>query len=818
MSTTPPRPRAGRTPNRPALRRSAAARAAGNPEARQRTRPFLRRSEERFRQLAENIGAVFWLTDLRDGRVVYLSPAYERLWGLDRQALLADYRAWADVVHPEDRARVAAAFQRDAQAGRFDEEYRIVTPTGAVHWLRDRGFPTLVGAGPAHRIAGIAEDITDRRRREERIAGLQALTAALAGAVTAEQVGAVIVERGGALLGAEIAVLARLSGDGREFVTLRMTGYPPEVAADLRRIPVARPLVMSEAVRRGEPVFVETGAERAARYPSRATAGAAAAAPLLVDGRLIGALGLGFAGDRTFTDEDRDAARTIAALGAQALERARLYDVAREASAAAEGAEARYRGLFDGAADAILVADGAGRYIDANPAALALLGYPRDALLGRSVADVLVAADGADLVVDPPTLDGPAGEAAAESPAARAGVQVVRRGDGSLVEVEARAAVLDAPGGTVHWTALRDVAERRQTEDALRRQAVLLDHAGDAIFAWDWDGTVTFWNQGAETLYGFPREAAVGRLSHDLLQTRHPDGRERFLATLARDGTWEGELEQVRRDGTPIVVETRHVLVREGDRAYVIEANRDVTARRALAQLQEDFLASASHDLRNPLGVIKTQAQLLRRRLRGGGPVDPARFAEGVGRVETQADKIAELIDELVDVARLRAGQPVDIEREPFDLVALTRQVVDEYRRTSTRHPIRIEAPVAALIGVWDRRRMDRVLANLLTNAIKYSPDGGEIDVRITVDDGPNGGWANLAVQDHGVGIPAADLPHVFERFRRGANVGGISGAGIGLAGARRIVEQQGGTITVESTERHGSTFTVRLPRDLDLA
>jgi signal transduction histidine kinase len=121
-----------------------------------------------------------------------------------------------------------------------------------------------------------------------------------------------------------------------------------------------------------------------------------------------------------------------------------------------------------------------------------------------------------------------------------------------------------------------------------------------------------------------------------------------------------------------------------------------------------------------------------------------------------------------------------------------------------------LEAAEPGLVGSWDVRRLERVLANLLENAVKYSPDGGEIVVRVARDDADS--TAVLQVADTGVGIPAADLPHVFERFYRAGNVGEIQGTGIGLAGVRQIVEQHAGSIAVESCPGIGSTFTVRLP------
>jgi signal transduction histidine kinase len=117
------------------------------------------------------------------------------------------------------------------------------------------------------------------------------------------------------------------------------------------------------------------------------------------------------------------------------------------------------------------------------------------------------------------------------------------------------------------------------------------------------------------------------------------------------------------------------------------------------------------------------------------------------------------------------------------------------------------------VVGEWDRMRLERVLDNLLSNAVKYSPQGGPIAIRVGREDDAGGAWAVVSVRDDGIGVPAEDLPWIFERYRRAGNVAGrVAGTGIGLAGARQIVEQHGGTIGVESDEGQGTTVTVRLP------
>jgi signal transduction histidine kinase len=146
--------------------------------------------------------------------------------------------------------------------------------------------------------------------------------------------------------------------------------------------------------------------------------------------------------------------------------------------------------------------------------------------------------------------------------------------------------------------------------------------------------------------------------------------------------------------------------------------------------------------------------------------------------------------------------------------VALARKVAREFQQNTRHHTIVIETELTRLMGLWDSMRLEQVLDNLMSNAIKYSPNGGEIKMRIAREAGTDGhDWAVLCVCDRGIGIAPEDIPHVFEWFRRSRNSSGrISGAGIGLASASYIISQHGGTISVSSEPGEGSTFTVKLP------
>jgi signal transduction histidine kinase len=193
--------------------------------------------------------------------------------------------------------------------------------------------------------------------------------------------------------------------------------------------------------------------------------------------------------------------------------------------------------------------------------------------------------------------------------------------------------------------------------------------------------------------------------------------------------------------------------------------------------------------------------------------VDNARLSGAISTIEGVIGSMTGMLDELLDAARLRAEGALALNRAPVDLVALARETVSVAQETVERHHLSFQAGVPSLVGTFDGPRLQRVLANLLSNAVKYSPD--ETVVRVTVDreTGAEDDIAVLTVRDAGVGIPAADLPRIFEPFYRARNVANrIGGVGLGLAGSRQIVEQHGGTITAESREGEGSTFTVRLP------
>jgi signal transduction histidine kinase len=245
----------------------------------------------------------------------------------------------------------------------------------------------------------------------------------------------------------------------------------------------------------------------------------------------------------------------------------------------------------------------------------------------------------------------------------------------------------------------------------------------------------------------------------------------------------------------------------------LLEQVADARAREEANHLKDNFLASISHDLRNPLTAASATSQVLLRRLDRTGAVEPERLRAGLESIGSSALQMSRLLDELLDHARLRLDRPLELKQVRTDLVELARRVARAHDSASDRHNIELRVMEDSLVGFWDDERLERVLQNLLSNAIKYSPAGGRVLVHVESENNNGRHWAVVVVQDEGVGIPETELDRVFTPFYRGSNVSQqIAGTGIGLATAREVVQQHGGSISVESVLGTGTTFRIRLP------
>ncbi len=229
-------------------------------------------------------------------------------------------------------------------------------------------------------------------------------------------------------------------------------------------------------------------------------------------------------------------------------------------------------------------------------------------------------------------------------------------------------------------------------------------------------------------------------------------------------------------------------------------------------QSRDDLFSMVTHDLKNPLTTINGYADVLQRRIKRMDLPDPSRLTEGLTRIRQAGDKMTQQLNELLDTAVIRSGGMLELQRDPLNLVTLVQAICAEQQQVAHNNQVRFETSDTELMGYFDARRLERVFTNLVTNAVKYSTNNTAVDVVITHQYEQDSDWALIMVQDAGIGIPSADLPHIFDRFQRGSNVGSIKGSGIGLATVASIVEQHGGSVAVESIEGAGTTFIVRLP------
>jgi PAS domain S-box-containing protein len=395
--------------------------------------------------------------------------------------------------------------------------------------------------------------------------------------------------------------------------------------------------------------------------------------------------------------------------------------------------------------------------------------------------------------------------------------QRVTRPDGTERNYLVRAVPVRDPSGRIgEWIGVDiDVTQQRQVERSLRATADRLSLALEAgqLVTWDWDvqGDRIVWSETAVARFG-PAPTSIGQFYGRI----HPDDRDRVKEAIQRSlderAPYEIEYRSVGPKGDErwVYVRGRAFHDDTGRPLRMIGVDVDVTERKSRELFEQDFVANVAHDIKNPLAAVKAQAQLLRRRVKAGR-VDAESIDAVLSVLDSGLSRMNSRIEVLADVARLRAGRELELRKAPVNLGSLVRHQVESYQQTTEAHTIVFDAQEPDLVGFVDEGRIERVIDNLISNAVKYSPDGGEI--RVTMDrDAVNPDFVRLAVSDHGIGIPPSDLPHIFDRYRRAGNTMAITGTGIGLAGVRQIVEQHGGIIEVESHEGAGSTFTVELP------
>ncbi|MFL5457581.1 MAG: ATP-binding protein [Myxococcales bacterium] len=354
---------------------------------------------------------------------------------------------------------------------------------------------------------------------------------------------------------------------------------------------------------------------------------------------------------------------------------------------------------------------------------------------------------------------------------------------------------------------------RAQAEERAAQMLAVFQADPNGIALFDADGVLRFVSPRVAELFGTNLEGFLGK-HHD----------EAFSADLRGDGKNEELMLQmrsifadrehpstdeflvrktnrwIRRSSTPVRSESGAYL----GRMFVY---MDVTAEKQLDRERSEFLTVAAHELRTPLTPLSMYLQGIERRLARGLPIEP----ELVVKARRQVGRLSRLVEDLLDVSRLESGR-LTLSRDRVALDQIVSEVVSDFRAAAPQHEIVLRRPTRAVQAMGDRERLEQVVVNLVQNAIKYSPQGGRVEVSVE----RNGSQARVTVTDEGIGIPKDEQRHIFERFFRAQNAAtrNYGGLGIGLYVSNEIVERHGGAFEVVSEPGKGTTFGFTIPLD----
>jgi PAS domain S-box-containing protein len=729
--------------------------------------------ERRFRMLVENIREGFWISSLHKDEFVYVSPAYEEIWGVGRDVLARDPASFLDRIHPDDRPRVLAALPRQP-LGEYDEEYRIVRPDGEVRWVRDRAFPIRDARGEVGQIAGLTEDVTERKRAEEGLLQLAREQAARAEAdaarrrVTAQFAVSEILAQAEDFVQAIPQLLQALgeqfewdlgacwcrARDAEELRCSRVWSTSSVAADDFRAETRARGLAPGEGLpgrvwASGEPVWIDDLAHDP-HFPRdgavlRAGLSSALAFSIQSRGEVFGVIE--FYHRRT-PGPDPLLTRALRTIGNQIGQ----FIQQKRAEAAVRASERAHRFLAEASTLLISALDYASTLQN-----LARLTVPFladwcivDVVEGESIRRAATAA--ADPRREevlhelerlyPPRWDSP-------QPAA----QALRAGRAVLFpEFSAeslRATVRDAE----HLRLLRELDPRTAV-------AIPLSARGHVIGA----VTLAFSESGR-------------RYDDDLLALAEELARRAALAVDNANLYREAELARAEAE--------------------------------AANQAKAQFLASMSHELRTPLNAIGGYTDLMLAGVRG--PLNEEQEKD-LERIRRNQEHLLRLINTVLSFAKIEAGQlRYDLTDVPLD--AVLSPVVELVAPQLEANRLRYEY-VPGEPGVRaraDAEKFLQIILNLLSNAVKFTAPGGR--VRLAWEG--RGERVEVRVEDTGRGIAAEKLEAVFEPFVQ-LDTGytrASEGTGLGLAISRDLARAMGGELTVESRLGEGSVFVLTLPR-----
>jgi PAS domain S-box-containing protein len=782
----------------------------------------------------------------RDERYQYVNAGYQRWFGAGREHYLQ--RTVHEVVGDEAYAVVKDNLKRALAGETVRFRSRIPYP-GTNRDVDVQYIPLRAADGGIDGIVALIQDITaevsvadlERTQREAerrataRLESLLVVTAKLAGAARREDVERVLVDASFEALDASFATMWTLSADERELVRVRERGMRQDTREMYPRLDAAERGPIQDCVRTGKPLFVATREEYAAAYPELERRHrpatdqpiAFAVLPIMIEGTVIGCISFGFYDGRTLTPEERTYLEVLALHGAEALRRASIYAELRDVS------ETR-AAMIQASPAAIMLLDAQGVVNAWNAAAERIFRIGASDAIGRKLPAADQQPDLTDMLRR--VL---AGEEIHGQEARR------MRADGEWFDVECHAAPVKLTDArTMCLSMIVDISQRKRVE----RGRELIGNAS-SVFARSLD-----WQQTLSEIVHLPIEHLASACCVDLFAD---DGELRRIACSRADITVDVAVAAAAAAGTaqlqtdlapaasgvrsvlsvPLAVGERKLgaltlahLTRNFDEVDLSLATELAShastaienarlfedARKARREAEDanrakdEFLAMLGHELRNPLAPLVTALELMQMRA-------PDQLARERAVISRQVDHLGRLVDDLLDVSRITRGK-VELRRERVPLSNVVAKAIEQTSPLfdQQRHRLTVDVP-QDLFLYGDPTRLSQIVANLLSNAAKYTPRDGSIAIFAA----RRGGRIEVTVRDNGIGIAEEMLPQIFDLFvqapQPSARTSG--GLGLGLTIVRSLVEMHGGTVSVRSDGKgKGSQFTVQLPESAEPA
>ena len=687
-------------------------------------------------------------------------------------------------------------------------------------------------------------EAADRARRLQRVAEL------LAEAVTPQEVLDSILTEGVKAAEARAGAIGVLTQDGASVELLAQRGYDASSMIGWSSFPVEAEVPMSEVIRTGEPIFLASVRERNERYPALSDQGqqshALVVVPLAVGGRVFGAMSLSFDRDVEFEPERREMKLTLARQAAQALARSRLYaaeqDLRKRMTFLAEASEVlassldyndtltqvaqlSVPGLADWCAIDMVGPTGeierlAVAHEDSEKVRWAYelqVRYPPDPDALTGVPQVLRTGKPEFFPSIPEEL---LDEAIGDDQELRRIIDELGLKSTICVPLIARGRTLGAVtliAAETHPPYTQ--ADFEQAVELARRAAVAVDNArlyreaergadaaralayvADGVALLDTNGRVLHWNAAAASITGVAEEGAVGRLVGEVMPAW--DALTSHVPLVPPGGA-------ARPVTVPIVMGDRERWVAVSGVDFgdgTVYALQDVTEEHALEKTRSDFVATASHELRTPLAAVYGAVRTLRRDDVELSEADRNQFLE---MIESEATRLARIVDQILLAGQLDADA-VELDVTECDLEQVAAGVIESAA---------VHVPESISLGLsidgaapirCDENKLRQVLVNLVDNAVKYSPEGGRVELRVRNENGS----CQIEVADEGLGIPPDEHERIFEKFYRldPQQTQGVGGSGLGLYICRELVERMNGRLHVQSEPGRGSRFTVELP------